>query len=282
MKTISSELSAHLASEVTTLATCWKVTQTNGTVKGFTDHDSDLVVGSVTYMASTGFNPSAISHNADMALDHLDVAGMLDSASLTEADILAGLYDFAEIEIFQVNYADLTQGTLKLRRGWLGEVSVNKGRFVAEVQGLTQRLTKTIGELYSPSCRAELGDAKCTVNLTSFTDTGTVTAVTDNRRFEASGLSEAAGFFTFGKISFTSGLNNGLSMEVKAYEPGGIELALPMPYTVQVGDGFSIVAGCDKSFATCVQRFNNAVNFRGEPHVPGTVRLLETSTTRSE
>ncbi len=56
---------------------------------------------------------------------------------------------------------------------------------------------------------------------------------------------------------------------------------MPMPYAIMVGDSYSVVAGCDKIFSTCAGRFDNAVNFRGEPHVPGTDRILETSATRS-
>jgi uncharacterized phage protein (TIGR02218 family) len=36
-----------------------------------------------------------------------------------------------------------------------------------------------------------------------------------------------------------------------------------------VGDAFRIAAGCDKRFSTCREKFANAVNFRGFPHMPG-------------
>lgn len=54
MRTASSNLTAHLASEVTTLAACWKLTLTDSTVMGFTDHTSDLTISSQLYVASTG------------------------------------------------------------------------------------------------------------------------------------------------------------------------------------------------------------------------------------
>src|SRR2546421_726909 len=130
MKQISSQLAAHIAGEVTTLATCWNLTRRDSTILGFTDHDQPIIFDSITYKAATGFTPSAIQNTGTLSVDNLDVDGMLSSGSIIEADILAGLYDFAEIEIFQVNYADLTQGALKLRRGWLGEVSFYKQQFV--------------------------------------------------------------------------------------------------------------------------------------------------------
>jgi len=286
MKTISTLLATHLAGEVTTLATCWKMTRRDSTVFGFTDHDCDITFESVLYKASTGFTPSAIDNSGTLAVDNLDVEGMLTSGSITEADILAGRYDFAEIEVFQVNYTDLTQGALKLRRGWLGEVSFQKQQFIAEVRGLTQRLSQTMGELYSASCRATLGDSRCTIDLSAHTVTGSVTAVSSNVQFIDNARSEDSGLFSYGKITFTSGANNGLSMEVKEYihnvaTGGTLSLALPMPYPLVAGDGYSLSKGCDKTISTCFAQFNNVVNFRGEPLVPGLDRMLETAGTRS-
>ncbi len=281
MKSISSELKAHLAEEVTTLATCWKVTRRDNTVLGFTDHDRDILFDSVTYQAATGFTPTSIVGSAALNVDNLDIEGLLDAAAITEEDLLAGLYDFAEIEVFMVNYADLTQGRMMLRTGWLGEVTVKDGQFVAEVRGLTQQLSQTIGELYAPGCRARLGGSRCKMNMTGFTHIGTLTSVSDRNIFTDSTRTEEDGYFAFGLMTFTSGANAGLSMEIKEFANGQFITVLPMPYDVNVGDGYSAEAGCDKTFETCISRFNNAVNFRGEPHVPGTDKIFETSTTRS-
>lgn len=281
MKSISAELKEHLGQEVTTLATCWKLTRRDATVLGFTDHDENIVYDSLTYEAATGMTPSAITSSASLNVDDVEVEGMLDSSTITETDLQAGLYDYAKLEIFILNYKDLSQGTLYLRRGYLGEVSISKERFFVEVRGLTQNLSQTFGELYSPSCRAELGDTRCKKNLSSFTVSGSITSLTSNAIFADSTRAETAGYFSQGSITFTSGANNGLSMEVKSFSQETITLVFPMPFEVQVGDTYTMVAGCNKTFQTCKAKFDNAVNFRGEPHVPGTDRMLETSSTRS-
>lgn len=281
MKTISTELQTHLQGEVTTIATCWKLTLRDTTVMGFTSHDVDLTVDSVTYEASSGFTPDTLTNTGALEVDTATLQAVLNSDNITEADIAAGRYDYAEVEVFQVNYADLTQGALSLRRGWLGEVAHGKTIFQAELHGLTQRLQQTIGNLFSPTCRAVLGDAQCAVNLASYTATGSVTSLSSNRAFTDSTRAEANGFFDYGKVTFTSGANNGLSMEVKHFNQSEIVLMLPMPHDIAVSDTYSIVAGCDKTFGTCASRFSNAVNFRGEPHVPGANKILETSRTRS-
>ncbi len=282
MKTISTALATHIAGEVTTLATCWKLVRRDAVVLGFTEHDADIIVDGVTYKAASGFTPSAIKNTASLSVDNLDIEGMLDAGNITEADIMAGKYDFAEIEIFMVNYQDISAGKLKLRRGWLGEVALAKQQFVAEVRGLSQRLSQTIGELFSPSCRASFGDARCKINAATYTVSGAATSIASTQEFTDSSRTEAGGLYDFGKIFFTSGANAGLSMEVKEFASGGkITLVLPMPYAIAVGDGYTMTQGCDKTLAICANQYNNVVNFRGEPFVSGLDKMLETAGTRT-
>lgn len=275
MKTLGGALAAHLQGEVTTLATCWKATRTDGVVFGFTDHTSDLVIDGVTYGAATGYTPTAISASSRLEVSNLDVSGLLDDTAITESDLHKGLWDFAAIEIFQVNYADLSMGRLDGARGWIGEVRINRGAFVAELRGLTQALQQTIGELYSAGCRAKLGDARCKLDLTSFTFSTTVTSVTSRRQFIATALTQPAGYFDYGLVTWTSGSNAGMTMDVKTFSGGEVLLQLPMPYDIAASDAFTIVAGCQKRLTEdCKTKFNNVVNFRGEPYVPGIDKTL--------
>lgn len=281
MKLISDELKAHLAQEVTTLATCWKVTRRDGVVLGFTDHDADLQLASVTYKAASGFTPTAMDSSAQLNVDNLDIEGLLDAESISEADVLAGKYDYAQVEVFRINYAEPAQGELPLNLGWIGQVRLEGKQFVAELRGLTQSLTGKIGSHYTPACRAQLGDAKCKIDLAAHTVTSAVSEGSGRHAFSDDTRSEPDGTFAFGVVRFTSGANAGLSMEVKEFAGGLFTLVLPMPYSIQDGDAYTASAGCDKRFETCVSRFNNALNFRGEPHVPGTDKLLETASTRN-
>ena len=280
MKNISTELKAHIQGEVTTLATCWKLTRKDSTVFGFTNHDQDINFESQLYKANTGFTPTSVQSSASFAVDNMELDGILSSGFIEENDLKAGLYDHAEIEIFMVNYKDLTQGKMNLKRGWIGEVRYGKDYFIAELRGLTQRLSQQIGDVFSPLCRVILGDSKCGVDLNSFKNTGSVTSVTSRQILTDTSLVDESGYYNFGKITFTSGLNSGISMEVKDFREGGqITLFLPMPSDVAVSDSFEITAGCDKNFSTCINKFNNAVNFRGEPHVPGLDEILKTAGT---
>jgi len=282
MRTISVALKAHLAGETTTVCTCWKVTREDATVFAFTDHDRDLVIDGVTYLAASGYTASNVVTHAALDVDNLTLEGLLTDDSITEDDLRAGLWDRAAIEIFLVNWADLTQGALIQRTGHLGEVTCNRGSFSAELRGLTQAYSRVIGELTSPGCRADLGDARCGVDLGPFTVTGTITAVdadlvtlSDSSRTEPGPDSSSSGYFDFGLLTMTSGDNDGFSMEIKSYDVGVFVLQLPLPYVVAVGDTYTASAGCDKALATCRDKFDNVVNFRGEPWSAGVDAVVQ-------
>jgi uncharacterized phage protein (TIGR02218 family) len=273
MKPASPALAAHLAGEVTTLATCWRLERADGWVRGFTDHDRELVVDGLTYVASTGFLPSAIKTASDLSVDNLDVDGFLDDTALRAEDLIAGLFDGARIEVFIVNWADLGQGRLLLRKGFLGEIKRADQRFSAEIRGLSNRLQQTAGKLYSRLCRVDLGSGECGVALGPRTDTYAVTQVmaADTVRIVTA---RATGFFTFGKATFTTGANAGAVNEVLLHDGQTIRLFVPMPRPIVVGDQIVLVAGCDKTPETCNAKFGNILNFRGEPHIPGNDKVF--------
>lgn len=275
MRTIPTALANALLAQTATLCTIWKITRTDSTVLRVTDHDRDLVVSGQTYLAALGYSASAIRTVAGLGANNLDIEGILDAAAITDADLRAGRWDHAAVRVSVVDWSNPAGGVLLLRAGWLGQVEIARGEFRAELLGLSRAFDGTVGEVYQPTCRASLGDARCGVDLGPLTVTGTIDAdASDRRTLVDSARTESAGTFDFGLLTWTSGANDGLAMEVRVSTVGGIELQLPMPYAVASGDAYSLTPGCDGLFATCRDRFANVLNFRGEPHVPGTDQLL--------
>lgn len=276
MKTLPTGMQAHLDSGATTLCWCWKIARNDGATQGFTDHDNDLSFDGATYEAASGFTATEVQSLLDLAIDNLSVTGALSSATLNDADLAAGLYDNASIEIWRANWADTSQRVL-MRKGNLGEVKRGKTAFTAEVRGLAHILNQPVGRAYGYGCDADLGDARCTIDLTNaaFRGEGTVASVTDARRFTVTGLDAFAdGWFTSGKLTWASGANDGRAMEVKRHAGAAIELWQSMSEALALGDTFVIAAGCDKQFATCKAKFTNTINFRGFPYMPGNDAVL--------
>jgi len=275
VKSISPALQSHLNSGTTTLCWCWKIVRGDATTLGFTDHDVAVVFDGVTYEAVSGFTASEVQSTLGLAVDNLTVLGALSSGAIGEADLAAGLYDNASIEIWRVNWAAPDQRVL-MRKGNLGEVKRGRTAFQAEVRGLAHRLNQPVGRAYGYSCDADLGDARCTIDLSNplYSGVGSVATITDQRRFTASGLDDFADqWFAGGKLSWTSGANAGRAIEVKRHGVVGTRVSLElwqrMSEAIAIGDSFIVSAGCDKQFGTCKAKFANTLNFRGFPYMPG-------------
>lgn len=286
MKTASTDLQTHLQKSCMTLAVLWKVTRTDGTVLGFTTHDQDITYGGVTYAAATGMANTASDSASDMSVDNMEVTAFLDSSAITEDDIRAGLYDNAVVEVRVVNWQDLTQGDYIERKGYTGNVRMVNGVFTAELRGLTQKLTTQLGSTYGSVCRAELGSQlnltpsgsyiqwPCGVDLSAFEQNGEVASSADARTItptftDSPALSHPSGYFDNGLMTFTSGALNGRTFEIKSWDGTDLKMFLPLPTQPTAGDTFTITPGCDHTTNDCINKFNNIVNFKGEPFIPG-------------
>jgi uncharacterized phage protein (TIGR02218 family) len=275
MRAVPTALQAKLDTGATTLCRCWVLTRRDGAVEGFTDHDADIAFDAVTCRAGTGLNASEATQELGLAVTAAEVSGVLADDSLREADLAAGRYDAASVDVWLVDWSEPSLRLL-LSRGTLGEVRREGTAFTAEIRGLSDRLAEETGRIYTATCDADLGDARCTLDLSApeFRGEGTLDAVTATSSFAASGLDVYDdGWFTAGRLVWVNGANAGLAIEVKTHrvDIDGVTLALwqAMPEPIAEGDTFVVTAGCDKSFTTCRDRFANVVNFRGFPQIPG-------------
>lgn len=252
-------------SNTTTLARGFRLTRRDGLALAFTDHDRDLTVGGVTYGARAALTPSEAAASLGMAADDQQISGGLSSAAITEADIAAGLYDGARVEVVEI---DWQAGTARaLATYTVGEVTRTESAFTAELRGITGRLARVRGRYCLATCDAALGDARCGVDLAGWREAGTVAAVLGEAEVTVSGIGAAAGRYAAGLLTWTSGANAGQVQEVRAHLDARILLWSPPAYDMAAGDGFTVTAGCDKTWNTCKTRFGNGLNFRGFPTV---------------
>ncbi len=273
MKQIPQSLKDHLGGDVTSLATCWRITRRDGARFAYTTHDRELVLDHTTFSPVNGFLPTAVSSSNGLNVDNLEVSAILSTGGLSEEDIRAGLFDYARISIFQVNWRAPEAGRLHIRSGWLGEFMIRDQYFTVEIRGLAQKLQQTIGGVFSPECRANLGDGECHVNLAQFSVLGRVTAGGAGDQFSDSARTEPAGWFDYGMVRWITGANAGHKSDVKSFAGGQYILHDPPSAPVSIGEIYLAVAGCDKRAATCKGKYQNFRNFRGETAIPGTDSL---------
>ena len=284
MTALSPAFQDHLDTGTTTLAWAWRITRTDGAIYGFTDHDADLIFDGTTFESETGLIASEIRQSADLAVDAQDAEGILTSDRINETDISDGLWDNADVEVWRVNWSNPAERALR-RRGSIGQIRRGRVSFVAEVRSLTHILGQTVGRNFQGTCDAELGDARCGIDLelSIYKGTGEVATIRDDRTFTATGLgSYSSGWFSSGFVEWTSGANAGRRTEVAVHtnDVGGVAVVLlDLPVRpVAIGDDFLIRAGCDKQIATCAAKFANVPNFRGFPTIPGQETVLRYAT----
>lgn len=254
--------------ELTSLALCWRLVRMDGVALGFTTHDRDLDVAGLRYRAAPGMLPSAIAQDAGLSVDNLDIAGALTSDAITAADLQAGRWDSARVRVFAVDWERPELAAIALARGELGAVSVEDGRFEAELRGATAVLDAPVCEATSPECRAELGDKRCRVDMAGRVQRARAMSCDADGNVAIAGGGDLARY-RFGRLRWLDGANSGLASAIVVTEGTMLRLREPPAFAVIAGTAISLVEGCDKRLETCRDRFANVVNFRGEPHLPG-------------
>ena len=275
MKKLDAPTLEHVKSEVTTLCRCWIIELTNSERLGFTDHDQDLVIDGVVCERDSGAESSSVEERTGLNIDEAEIAGALQSDRITPEDIKAGKYDGGKVTTYFVNWQEQTQYFID-QVSLIGQIVQEDGAFKFELQSITSTLDHTSGRHFIKRCQADLGDSKCKVSIDDavYRGAGVVEEVQSSHSIVVSGLSGfESNWFSFGHLHWTDSANAEHSIEIASHtaDENRVRLKLwqAMPRSIQVGDAFTINAGCDKTFATCKSKFSNSKNFQGFPHMPG-------------
>lgn len=265
----------HLKTGATTVCRAWLVQRTDGVNLGFTDHDDDLTFDGNFYSAETGLTAQNIEKNLGMSIDNTEVIGALSDASINENDIMAGRYDGAEVVEYLVNWKNVEERSI-LFRGTFGDLSRKQGAFRVELRGLSAALNIQRGRIYHPECSAALGDSECKVDLSNsgFTTTVDLIKAEGCRFLYVPQLPEFSdNWFRHGQVKIKNGVGYGqigrIRSDIRLEGYRKIELWQGIGQLPKAGDEIELVAGCDKRASICRTKFDNFLNFRGFPHIPG-------------
>ncbi|MCP1198126.1 DUF2163 domain-containing protein [Notoacmeibacter sp. MSK16QG-6] len=260
--------------QATRLCNCWRLICLDGMVIGFTDTDQSLSFDGTVFEPGSGLNASEVRESSGLAVDSSDVEGVLSAASITSDDVRSGRFDGAVVETWLVDWSEPAARRL-LRRATIGEISLQGGRFVASLESAAAPLDKPQGRFVRRSCDAELGDRACKVDLDDprWHETVDITGVGPERCISIDGGDDfPGGWFEGGLVLWTEGNGRHRSARIRHETADADQRVLELDGNGSgpaEGTRCTLVAGCDKMFRTCREKFANHLNYRGFPHLPG-------------
>ena len=255
------------AAPLETVATYWQVLRRDGVALGFTSHDADLWFDGLLHRAAPGMTPAAIRRSADIEPDSAEVRGALSHDALSAADLAAGRFDGALIRIGLVDWQSGEREALY--RGTIGGVVEEDGGFTAELVSRKAELQRDPVPRTSPVCRAAFCGPGCTLSPARFTHEAQVTAFDADSNAVTLAVGVAPASLVGGTLRWLDGAQAGLAATIVLAGPHGLVLDRPLDPALAIGARATVREGCDHTLDTCATRFANAINFQGEPFLPG-------------
>jgi len=284
MKTLPSALETHYGLDATTLAILVKITRRDGEIFGFTSHDHPLIYSGLTYFTGPAApSLSDLKRETGLAPSNAEVDGSFND-DVTVDDAEAELWSGAIVDVYRANWRNMANGVELMAHGELGEITHDGRKYKVEMMGRAHKLGRIVTRHRLPSCDADLGDARCGVDIEALAMNVTVISVTSNREFTVDlGSPVVDDYFTYGRVTWLTGLNVDREMEIKSQTAAGVfVLQLGMKREIQEGDTLRIYPGCNKLHKTglgeylgdCKIKFDNVINFRGFSEIPGIDKML--------
>jgi len=253
--------------DLTSMALCWALERGDGSGIGLTSCDKPVTLGGNRYTPSPGMVPAAVTRSLGLDSHSGEIAGALSSATLDGRDLALGRWDGASVALTAIDWTDTGVAGVALLKGDIGTVAVDGERFTAELSGASARLDEPVCPATSPECRANFGDKQCRVDLAGRSITAFVVSAAGGELTLDRTVDDN---YLLGRLRYLSGANCGLATVVTAVSATIVNVRDWPRAAVEAGCRIELREGCDKRFQTCTERFANALNFRGEPHLPGT------------
>ena len=237
-----------------------------------TDYIQDLLIDKKNYISKGSINIKQLDNSIENKNNTLQIEGIIDHVLISQKDLMQGKYDDAQLELF--TYDVTSKKILSINHGKFGAVKYDSNIFTVDIVTLKQNFNRNFSNLYTKNCRANLGDKKCKANLTAFQELLTINRIINPSTFAVTST-QPNEYYNYGTAKFTSGNNTGITREINQHNDNLISLIIATPKPIKIGDQVTLIAGCNKNFNTCITKFNNALNFQGEPHLPGTQKVLK-------
>lgn len=260
---------------VTCIALAWRMTRSDGVRVAVTQHDRDIIFDGTIFVSTGSFVGADHENDLSLSPDRTALSGALTVGAITEADLALGRWDQAKVEAFWVDWSNPAD-FIPVWQGLVAGASWRGSAFELDIVGPQSVLNREIGRVYARTCDAVLGDTRCKVDLAGSGRalSASITAKVSDRCV-AIGLPAtlAASDFVGGAFAVVNGAAGLWQCDITGIEATAITwlISTSRPFAVApaIGDTIKITLGCDKAFSTCKNRFANALNFRGQPTLPG-------------
>lgn len=282
-RTIPPALQANLDAPVQHTARLIQIRARSGVVFGAAMWDRDIVyddndgAGPVVYSASTSFDPSTIMAAVDYSVANSQgrLFAKTEFPELTTDAVRAGVLDDAQWKCLLVDWRDPQPGSAAiLDAGDIGEVRIEDELvIIPDLLSFIMRLYQPVGHNASVRCRAVFGAPAgsmtgCGVSTAGMWADDVVTSV-DPDEPDRTFFGTDAVLFP-GRLEWTTGRNVGRRYSIEIAGSTRTVLAEPMPFPIEIGDGYRFRADCTK-LKTGVRGcdwYDNYVNFKGEDRIP--------------
>lgn len=239
-------------------------------IYAFTDAPEDVHLNGELYKSSNCFSRSAVANNYLTNVDNFEIYGAITSEDISVQELESAKLIGSEVEIFIADYTLYDNQKYGHKTGLVDTILCQDGVYIMQIRSVLDKLNQEIGETYSPKCRACFGDKQCGIAMDEFTYNADIIKTTD---FSTLVMRYDCDISTNLKDGM---LITGDNEMFRIVEHVGNTLYILNPYNRKFEAGLSckVRLGCDKNFTTCITKFNNAINFRGEPHIPNVSQNL--------
>lgn len=268
-----------LQSELEGISTFWRIARHDGVTLGFTSHDHDLTFGGLRHRAAPGMVPSAIRRDASLESELLEVEGVLSHDAICAVDLAAGRFDRARVTIGIADWETLAHAPLF--EGTLGAISATGNAFEAELRSAKDAFLSDLVPRTSPTCRAAFCGIGCQLNSARFTHLAKFAAYDETTQAVSFTGAPAAQLMQHGFVRWLDGPSAGILMPVADVLENSLIFDAQFDEATPPGTRAFLREGCDHTLSTCAARFANAINFRGEPYLPGNDLLARYPTSAS-
>lgn len=234
---------------------CFEILLESGEKIHLTSGDKPVEVNNLIYSPKSGLNIKEGFFN-DSAQDYVNLEGIFEDNGINKhLDLTASRI---KILIFFDNdfYHLITYYCTLYTKYDL--------HFTILLEPESTKYNQTVVDVFSQTCRANFGDTKCKIDKVLYSKAYDMT-ITGVRSVEIKEMKEEGGYYLGGDLQI---FNSNFSSKILSSNGNTLNIDRVIPDYLKNYPKVLLTTGCDKKFITCCNKFNNTVNFRGEPFIP--------------